>query len=80
MLLNHLRHLSAQDSFADELTVSTRADLSFSPPKPRILGGLERGNKLLSGVLLHQERYDAYTSCSDTFSKLNIYCSTGRQV
>lgn len=71
---------SVQESFEDELTVTASADLSFAAPKPRIAGSLERGNKLLSGALVHQERRDAYTSCTDTFSKLNIYCSAGRQV
>lgn len=69
-----------QSAFEADLTVSVSDDLSFAPPKARVLGNLERGNKLLSGFLVHQQRRDAYTSCTDTFSKLNIFCAAGRQV
>jgi hypothetical protein len=69
-----------QNGLETGLGVSTTEDLSFLAPKPRIVGSLERGSSLLSGILLHQTRRDVYTGCGDVFAKLNVYCTVGRQL
>lgn len=69
-----------QSAFEDEMSVSASYDLGFTAPKSRVISNLQRGNVVMSGVLIHQERANVYTQCDDMFSKLNLYCSKGKQV